>query len=241
VNIRVGQILSSPLLRSDLQQDHTLRELPILRFANQTVFEVTPAQDARLQELISGDAPPVRYFVLQQSPQSTYQGDEEGSVYHFTLKSSGHPRTLSESRGARFVYYRPGRGGGENALTFFGAGRIDQIDEHMENGERNFLAQISDYRPFARPVPRAEFDPRPTAQLSIWEISREQYEEMIGLGEAPVAAEPFTVESIMAAATRPPRGLLLDREKDAVHIRSRARLARARVGRVGESQVPRGA
>jgi MoxR-like ATPase len=212
VNIRVSEVLSSPLLRSDLQQDHTLSELPILRFANQTVFEVTPAQDARLRELIGRDAPPVRYFLLQQSPQSKYQGDKEGSAYHFTLKSSGHARALSESPGARFVYYRPGRGGGENALTFFGAGRIDQIDERMEDGERHFLAQIGEYRPFARPVPRAEFDPRPTAQLSIWEISREQYEEMIRLAEAPVATEPFTVESIVAAATRPPRGLRLDPE-----------------------------
>ena len=52
VSVRIDQVLGRPLLRTTLREDPVLGDLQILRFANATVFEVTPAQDARLQELL---------------------------------------------------------------------------------------------------------------------------------------------------------------------------------------------
>jgi MoxR-like ATPase len=54
------------------------------------------------------------------------------------------------------------------------------------------------------------------ANQTVFEVTPAQdarlQELVAGDGEEPAAAEPFTVEATMAAATRPPRGLRLDRE-----------------------------
>jgi MoxR-like ATPase/predicted RNA-binding protein with PUA-like domain len=55
VRIDIERVLKQPLLRSDLREDPVLGELMILRFANATVYDLTPEQDARLRELV-GDA-----------------------------------------------------------------------------------------------------------------------------------------------------------------------------------------
>jgi MoxR-like ATPase len=56
VKIVIDRVLDEPLLRSELRDDPVLKGLGILHFANATVFEVTPTEDARIRELI-GEAP----------------------------------------------------------------------------------------------------------------------------------------------------------------------------------------
>jgi hypothetical protein len=49
---------------------------------------------------------------------------------------------------------------------------------------RHFLAHIADYQPLPRPVPAAEFDPRPNVQMSISEIGEDAYRELLRRGGA---------------------------------------------------------
>jgi MoxR-like ATPase len=211
VRIAIDRLVQPILDRQALQADPILGGLGVLRFANATVHEVKPDEDERLREMIDGAAAPVRYFVLQQRADKAYEWDTEGQIYHFTPNASGAWRKLSESSGARFVYYRPGSDGGPTARSFFGAGRIAKVDVEERDGERHFLARVDDYAPFARPVSRTEFDPRSNVQMSIAEISRDQYEELVRRG-GRLRMEPFTVDSIRRAASHPPRSLLLDDE-----------------------------
>ena len=146
-----------------------------------------------------------RYFILQQRADTAYGWDEEGALYHFTPNASGAWKRLSQSPGSQFVYYRPGTGRDPKSRTYYGVGRIARIDEEQQEGETHFLARIEDYREFPRLVPRAEFDPRPNVQMSISEIKREDFDELIRRGELArpedtVPTEPFTVETIAAAA-----------------------------------------
>lgn len=123
--------------------------------------------------------PAERFFILQQRTDRSYDWDDEGRLYHFTPNASGAWKQLSESPKTRFVYYRPGAGGGSTARSYFGTGRISRIDEEVRDGQRHFLAHVADYRPFDRPVPAREYDPRPNAQMSIAEIDQAQYEQLI--------------------------------------------------------------
>ena len=146
------------------------------------MYALPPEHEQRLQELIAGGEPQtIRYFVLlQRSSGSAYESDQEGSVYHWTPDSSGAWKRLSESPAARFVYYRPGSG--TDGQTFFGHGRVERVDVEGEGSERHFRARIVDYKPFERAVPRAEFDPRSSTQISIAEIEKSQFEELLRRG-----------------------------------------------------------
>jgi MoxR-like ATPase/predicted RNA-binding protein with PUA-like domain len=212
VRIAIDRVLDQPLLRSALREDPVLKDLHVIRAPRGTVYPVPLDHEARLRELLGeeGDTPGrVRYFVLQQRTDRGYEWDEEERVYHFTPNASGSWKQLSRSAGARFVYYRPGSGGGETAKSYFGHGRIVRVEEEQENGDRHFRAQLEGYQPFARPVPSSEYDPRPNAQMSIVEITRDQFEELLRRGSLRETV-PFTVDSIVRAATREPRALLLD-------------------------------
>jgi hypothetical protein len=152
---------------------------------------------------------PIRYFVLMQRSESSYERDEEGQVYHWTPNSSGAWKTLSESPGARFVYYRPGSRLGEQ--NFFGAGRMKNIDVDGVGDDRHFRAQLTDYQPFGRPVPRAEFDPRPNSQVSITEISGEQFDELVRRGAAaPVDYVEPALDDILTSIEQ--EGLTIEEE-----------------------------
>jgi MoxR-like ATPase len=210
VRVDIDQVLGAPLLRTTLREDSVLSGLMVIRAPQGTIYEVSPEQQDRIDELMSGSEPrSIRYFVLQQRSDRAYEWDQEGSLYHFTPNASGAWRKLSESPGARFVYYRPGAGA--DGRTFFGAGRVDQIEVEGEGAERHFRAHLLDFERFARPVPRTEFDPRPNVQMSISEISRDQFERLLSLARR-VETEPFTVDSIKRAATEEPRRLELDEE-----------------------------
>lgn len=216
VDVQLDQVLDATLRRSELAVDPVLSLMTVIRMQGRgTNFLVTPEQDATLQAMLMGggaaEVGDERYFVLQQRADTAYDWDEEGVVYHFTAAASGSWKKLSESPGARFVYYRPGADGGATSRTFFGAGRIGDVEVEQRDGERHFLAHIDGYAPFARPVSRTEFDPRRNVQMSIAEISREQYEELVRRG-GQLERVPFTVESITRLATEPPRNLLLGNE-----------------------------
>jgi MoxR-like ATPase/predicted RNA-binding protein with PUA-like domain len=209
VRIAIDRVLDQPLLRSVLRTDPVLKDLHVIRAPRGTVYPIPPNHESRLRELLAGSTPGLRYFVLQQRTDPGYEWDEEERVYHFTPKASGSWKQLSQAAGARFVYYRPGSGGGDTAKSYFGHGRIAEVQEENENGERHFRALLEEYEPFARPVPSSEYDPRPNAQMSIVEITRDQFDEL--LRRASVKATfPFTVESIVRAATREPRRLLIE-------------------------------
>jgi hypothetical protein len=184
VLISIDRVLDAPISRKTMLDDEVLRDLQIIRQRQGTNFAVTPEQDERLRALLDQTAVSRRYFILQQRVDRGYGWDEEGRVYHFTPKAAGAWKRLSESPGAAFVYYRPGSGGGETARTYFGFGRISRIDEEMQDGERQFLAHVVDYQPLPRPVPAAEYDPRPNVQMSIAEIGQSEYEELLRRGGA---------------------------------------------------------
>jgi MoxR-like ATPase len=208
VKIGIEHVLDPPLLRSAIAEDPHLAQLAILRMPRATVHQVKQHEADRLTEYV-GHPSSSRYFILQQRTDRAYEWDEEERVYHFTPKASGSWKQLSQSAGARFVYYRPGSGGGQTAKSYFGHGRIANVAEEQESGDRHFRAQLEDYQPFARPVPSSEYDPRANVQMSIAEISREQFEELLRRGSLKETV-PFTVDAIMRAATREPRALLLD-------------------------------
>jgi EVE domain len=106
VRIAIEQVVDPPNGREAVHGDPILGGLSILAFANATVHDVKPEEDERLREMIGGLTAPVRYFILQQRADNAYEWDEEGVVYHFTAGASGSWRKLSETSGARFVYYR---------------------------------------------------------------------------------------------------------------------------------------
>jgi hypothetical protein len=149
-------------------------------------------------------APVERYFILQQRADRGYTWDEEGSVYHFTPQASGAWKQLAESAGASFVYYRPGSGGGEAARTYFGFGRINRIGVEGAAEERHFRAEVVDYHPLPRPVPAKEYDPRPNVQMSIAEIDKASYMELLRRGgilageQVPAYQEPPFEEIVRA-------------------------------------------
>lgn len=186
VRVDVEKVLDVPISRSSILDDEVLADMVVIRAPVGTNFTVTPKQDERLRALIeeSATAAPWRFFILQQRAEQGYSQDEEGRVYHFSPQAAGAWKRLANSPGAAFVYYRPGSAGGETAQTYFGAGRIDQVEEGGEGDDRQFLARVSSYEPFARPVPAAEYDPRPNVQMSIAEIDEKTYRELIRRGGA---------------------------------------------------------
>jgi hypothetical protein len=163
----------------------------ILQQPQGTNFPVTVEQDERLRALLEQTPAATRYFILQQRADRGYDWDEEGRIYHFTPNASGAWKRLAQSPGAAFVYYRPGSGGGETARTYFGFGRLSRIDEEADDDSgRHFRAHIADYQPLPRPVPAAEYDPRPNAQMSIAEIDKEAFEELLRRGGATAGHVP---------------------------------------------------
>jgi 5-methylcytosine-specific restriction enzyme B len=60
VRVRIDSALSTVIRRSDLLEHAVLKDLGVIKFANATVFKITPEQDRALQTLVSGfRIPPV--------------------------------------------------------------------------------------------------------------------------------------------------------------------------------------
>ena len=112
------------------------------------------------------------YFILNQrqvhADDHGYD-DVEGHRYHWTSESSGAWKRLSVSPGARFVYYRPGTASDGTAQSYFGTGVIEHVSEQSPS---DFVATITDFVQFERPVPSAE-GPSVNHQTSILPIIKE--------------------------------------------------------------------
>jgi MoxR-like ATPase len=148
-----------------------------------------------------------RYFILNQAASGGGYEDAEGKLYHWTDRSSGAWKQLANSRGAEFVYYRPGRARDGSGKTYFGTGRISSVRmETRDDGLRHFVADISDFQRFESPIPWEE-GPSRNAQTSIQPITRMQFEKLLKLGMSRDELVPFDVASVRSAAEE--RGLNL--------------------------------
>jgi MoxR-like ATPase len=179
----------------------------ILKDTFWTALQVPANRRRVLQSLAERWWPTERYFILYQKPEeiSPYK-DREGEEYHWTSKSSGAWKQLAEANRVRFVYYRPRDADDGTTRSYFGAGRIDDVEEvPPKDNVRQFVAHLTDYARFDRPVSREVEDPRRSEQHSISEITRTEYERLIRLGGA--VYEAFTADAVRNAAER--RGLRL--------------------------------
>ena len=127
------------------------------------------------------------YFWLNQRDQTRSYSDVEGQVYHYRSNVPGHKKL---SAGDYFVYYRPGM------YVIFGAGIIGDIKTKEINpaqGEgmlTDYYAQVDSYVEFDSPLEVRKIKDRISflidrnglrgvPQNSIYEISRENYTEIL--------------------------------------------------------------
>ncbi len=150
------------------------------------------------------------YFILNQGAMDANTepryDDVEGQRYHWTMGSSGATRKLSESAGARFVYYRTGSATDGTAQCYFGHGKITEV---QAQGDRGFVATIDDYHRFEQPVPSAEGPNKINHTNSISVITQQDFEMLIRLGSGEVASGgELTLDGVRNAVTK--AGLELD-------------------------------
>ena len=141
------------------------------------------------------------YFIINQrevQPGDDGYDDVEGQRYHWRSQSSGASKQLSQSSGARFVYYRPRTASDGTAQSYFGAGVIAEISEPVP-GE--FVATVKDFVKFDRPVPSSE-GPPVNHQTSILPISKDDFDKLVRLGSADATEDELTLDAIRDAATK---------------------------------------
>jgi MoxR-like ATPase len=160
---------------------------------------------------------PERCFILSQLqidpaavPSDRAYGDVEGERYHWREKASGNTKVLSQSPGARFAYYRPRKADDGTAQRYFGAGRIEAVDDlgPNEDGERHWVARLIDYRRFDEFVGLHD-GPKRNAQTSIELVGKHDFEQLLRRGYRDGTGS-LSVEAVRGAARA--RGLLLPDE-----------------------------
>ena len=186
-----------------------LKDLSVIRQPQGTNFSVTVQQWEALRPLIeplSGIEPrrhpDAAYFILNQREiqadgENKYD-DVEGLEYHWTSNSSGAWKQLSNSPGAEFVYYRPGKASDGTSMSFFGSGCISEISE-PNPGE--FVATIEDFDPFEHPIPSSD-GPNVNHQTSIHPITKDDFDKLLRLGSAQVDHGELTLDLIRDAAAK---------------------------------------
>ncbi|MCX6735794.1 MAG: sensor histidine kinase [Candidatus Parcubacteria bacterium] len=85
-------------------------------------------------------------LVLTQSREESGYNDFIGRFYHFPEKYLGQFKELP----AEFVYYEPTKSGDG---VYFGYGRIENQPTADKREDGHYFVEISDYKPFAKPVP----------------------------------------------------------------------------------------
>lgn len=116
-------------------------------------------------------------FIQNHYEDSNYN-NFTGKYYHFPHK---YYKQLAESNNIEFVYYESSTGGkGE----YFGYGKVTKIFEDKTK-YGYYFAEISDYKPFSRPVPfrdevgnQREYGPSYNAQNAVRRISPEILDEI---------------------------------------------------------------
>lgn len=137
---------------------------------------------------------PGRFFILNRG-HGADDDDSGGEPYHWTAGTPGASRQLSNSPGARVIYYRTD---GATPGSYFASGRIDEISSHEdEDGLEHHTATVDQFEPFAQPVAFADGPPR-DAGTWIQPITRVQFEKLLKAGgEKP--AEDFDLDGIRSA------------------------------------------
>jgi MoxR-like ATPase len=155
-----------------------------------------------VREVADVQPEPERYFILLQRGTEGEYSDVEGQRYRFDDSVAGRKALLQAQR-ARFVYYRPRRGADdETSQTFFGHGRVGNIDEQTDDdGDAVYVAELEDYEPFVRPVPLDEYRPPSwNGQHSIGQVTLDVYEELLRRGGSEVVRGDFDARSVRAVA-----------------------------------------
>jgi MoxR-like ATPase len=105
VRLTIDRVLAEPLRRADLLQHPTLKNLPILKFANATNFNITRAEDHALERLITDEqgvrlddpSSPLQ-LVWWVNQGSHYREERDGGYLWAPLADrSGHPMRHWES------------------------------------------------------------------------------------------------------------------------------------------------
>lgn len=200
IHFRLDRILDHPVLRRDLVNHPVLKNLLVIRQPQGTNFLVTEQQWEDLRPLIEPLNPNAAYFILNQREihadgENKYD-DVEGLEYLWTSNSSGAWKQLSNSPGAEFVYYRPGKASDGTSMSFFGSGRISKVHE-PNPGE--FVATIEDFARFEHPVPSSD-GPNVNHQTSIHPITKDDFDKLLRLGRVEVDHGELTLELIRDAA-----------------------------------------
>lgn len=185
---------------------------------------IAPDRSAGILRLLGQEQPPTeKFFILAQKRQdSTYSEDAEGERYHFDGDVPGRLKLFNAGQ-ARFVYYRPQREGGDDAGSFFAAGRVTRVDREFRPDGEHFLAQLADVEAFPRPVLRREFAPSSwNVQNAIAEISADDYREIVsrGMGANVEDVEEVALSTIAGDASDAlaAGGLLFDRTDVARYV-----------------------
>jgi MoxR-like ATPase len=148
-----------------------------------------------------------KYFILNQ--REVLDGDagsqdEEGKQYHWSSKSSGAWKQLSQASGSSFVYYRTRTASDGTSKSYFGRGTIGKVTETKPD---EFVALINDYSKFERPVPSTE-GPPVNHQTSIQPIPKEDFENLCRQGHGQLVTTDLTFYAIRTSAVK--AGILLD-------------------------------
>jgi hypothetical protein len=124
VKIVIDRVLENPLRRTKLRDDPVLNDLGILHFANATVFEVTPAQEARLRDLMGeGFTTPREPFTVDSIVRAASRPprqlilDEEIYASVFAALDSGKHVILTGPWYSQDDTYRGCGGGGGSGGT----------------------------------------------------------------------------------------------------------------------------
>jgi MoxR-like ATPase len=184
--------------RQEIAGPRTIRRLGRRGSSKRGLQDLFSEADRRLERSTGG------FFVLNQSGASDWH-DRPGTTYLFDRTVAGW-KLLMEAGSGHFVYYQPKRGSSAAAAgTFFASGSIARV-RSLSDGQME--AVLADYRPFVRPVPRSEYDPRANAQHSISMISSGEYEELLRMGGS-IPERPLTFEVVRNRAVGEPYGLLV--------------------------------
>jgi MoxR-like ATPase len=236
VSIGIDHVLARPLLKRALQEDPVLQDLPILRFANATVYPVSAAQSARLQELIEGGHR--RYWWVNQGHD--FAREREHGYVTSPLKDRGggepaHWKVLAELRpGDRILHYaRRLQAVGEVVTAPTSGVRPEEVGDTGWGAEGHFvrvayrdleptidLSEIPlDWRREERGPFRSDGAVNqgycfPLSDQFVRKVAErfpqlELVDDVLGRGSLEQTT-PFSVHSILQAATREPRALLLD-------------------------------
>ena len=159
VRIAIEQVLKQPIFVEALESDPVLKDLGILGFRNATVFNVTPEQDERLQQLVTGILGR-RYWWVNQGSDFEREREHDYITSPVYDKGGGEPshwKVLTELQVGDIVlhYFRQqvAAVGTVTNAPVTGVRPADVPDTGW--GEEGHLVRV-DYRDLETPIPLTE-------------------------------------------------------------------------------------